>query len=714
MATRSDGRRVPGTGGMAIAIALAIVAATPALRAAQTTWADGLGLCNGETPCFLTIGEALANAGPGAATVFVFPGVYAESVDLATMGSAIGGGPAAIELISVDAAGVPTPGAAVNPAAPGGPGTGPAIGATSFPAAVRLEGFDVVSPDSDGIQLLFGSGPVVLHRITADGSSQGNGISVVNDSGDVAITASGAHLNGDSGIVLFTMDGTATAVAIVTERNEGGLIVGGRLTEIGGVHAEANGGTGVGVFALAGSSEVSVHDVESVANGNGIFVASITEGVWITSAELDDVRAEMNLEGGIAVVANRIAATDLHAAGNGMSGIILQSAGDPALPLQLEVDASDATDNAGFGFILSSASIEARELVASGNVDFGIWFAPIEVEATILAEQIAANGNGAGIVFDFGQLGGSIQAATLRDSEANGNLDDGILAGGERIVLERVTAEGNGDVGITAIALDVTLDRCRSLDNRTGYLASGNFLSIRGCSASGNAPAGGGDFDGFGFVLVNAGLTSIVDSLAFGNDLGWLLLDLDAAAARGSDAAAIASRLPAGVERFLERRTAPQGDAAAFPDFDFETSRTEESLGASMEIALGAQRDVRIRCSNFVGNGSAGLALFTDNEVEATVDFWGDASGPTHPANPGGSGDTIHDAASGFAGTVSFLPFLDVEATAADCPRVEPQEIPALGPSGLAALAVLFALLVLARLRRGRRALPAARGPAPE
>ena len=133
-----------------------------------------------------------------------------------------------------------------------------------------------------------------------------------------------------------------------------------------------------------------------------------------------------------------------------------------------------------------------------------------------------------------------------------------------------------------------------------------------------------------------------------------------------------------------------------------------------MQVALRPEAEVRISCSDFVGNGSAGLALFTDNEVEATSDFWGDPSGPTHPANPGGSGDAIHDAAAGFAGTVSFLPFLQVDATAADCPRVEPLEIPAAGPSGLAVLAVLLVLVVLARLRRMRRAFPTARGPAPE
>ena len=49
-------------------------------EAAPITWADPAGLCHGEAPCFTTLAAAVANAGPAPATVFVFPGTYAESV----------------------------------------------------------------------------------------------------------------------------------------------------------------------------------------------------------------------------------------------------------------------------------------------------------------------------------------------------------------------------------------------------------------------------------------------------------------------------------------------------------------------------------------------------------------------------------------------------------------------------------------------------------
>jgi hypothetical protein len=112
-----------------------------------------------------------------------------------------------------------------------------------------------------------------------------------------------------------------------------------------------------------------------------------------------------------------------------------------------------------------------------------------------------------------------------------------------------------------------------------------------------------------------------------------------------------------------------------------------------MQLALREQGTLSVRCSDFVANGSAGLALFTDNEVDARGSFWRDPSGPTHPANPAGAGDAIHDAASGFAGTVLFAPFLDAPAGPDDCLLPgEVLEIPTLGPAGMLLLVLALAL----------------------
>jgi hypothetical protein len=73
-----------------------------------------------------------------------------------------------------------------------------------------------------------------------------------------------------------------------------------------------------------------------------------------------------------------------------------------------------------------------------------------------------------------------------------------------------------------------------------------------------------------------------------------------------------------------------------------------------------------IFCDNVLG----GLQL-TGNvvTVDAPGNWWGNASGPNHPSNPGGIGDSVVDAANGGAGVVDFTPWIDtVTASPADNP----------------------------------------------
>ena len=79
----------------------------------RVVYADGSGNCNGDGPCYPTIQEAVNHAGPAPAIVYIYPGVYDEHVNLGLMGSAIGGERGAIDLITVDANGVPTSGTAI-------------------------------------------------------------------------------------------------------------------------------------------------------------------------------------------------------------------------------------------------------------------------------------------------------------------------------------------------------------------------------------------------------------------------------------------------------------------------------------------------------------------------------------------------------------------------------------------------------------------------
>jgi hypothetical protein len=60
---------------------------------------------------------------------------------------------------------------------------------------------------------------------------------------------------------------------------------------------------------------------------------------------------------------------------------------------------------------------------------------------------------------------------------------------------------------------------------------------------------------------------------------------------------------------------------------------------------------VSINCSNIYGNSEYGVNNTVVATVDATNNWWGDASGPTHASNPAGSGDVVSD-------KVDFNPWL--------------------------------------------------------
>ena len=65
--------------------------------------------------------------------------------------------------------------------------------------------------------------------------------------------------------------------------------------------------------------------------------------------------------------------------------------------------------------------------------------------------------------------------------------------------------------------------------------------------------------------------------------------------------------------------------------------------------------------NNITGNPNFGIQsfdsiLFFYPQVDAKANWWGDASGPSHPSNPGGTGDKVSD-------NVDFMPFLFPDVT---------------------------------------------------
>lgn len=110
-----------------------------------------------------------------------------------------------------------------------------------------------------------------------------------------------------------------------------------------------------------------------------------------------------------------------------------------------------------------------------------------------------------------------------------------------------------------------------------------------------------------------------------------------------------------------------------------------------------ANTGIEAHYNNITGYASAGLINQDTTRVNATCNWWGSATGPTTPANPGGTGDFL-------VGEASFNPWLIAPAPGGACVRDAPKPVPTQSPFALLLTALSLAALAgfaLARARRG-------------
>ena len=91
---------------------------------------------------------------------------------------------------------------------------------------------------------------------------------------------------------------------------------------------------------------------------------------------------------------------------------------------------------------------------------------------------------------------------------------------------------------------------------------------------------------------------------------------------------------------------------------------TSPGAGGSQLSAGRANLDGGENPNSIAGNGAGVTVLNGSVTVDATDNWWGSSSGPTHPANPGGSGDSA-------TANASVLPFLASEPPADSPPQVK-------------------------------------------
>jgi hypothetical protein len=473
-----------------LAIVLVVRVAPSAHAGASTVYADGDGnrACASLTPCYLTIQTAVNNAGgPEDAEVRVFPGTYAESVNLSTLSSAGNHTLANLALKTVDATGNPAAGTATIH------GNAPiSTGGQNFPKDVTLDGFVIEATKADGVYI-HTLGSITIHHTS------------VNNPGD------GNADDGDDGFDLATEGGGSVTIDDSSAQHaHGNLGDGFQIVTSGGatlhnVQANDNVGTqdNVGINMPDSQGDITLDGV--TANGNseeGIYV--YTTGTIFLSGEASDNSgfhgADLFTELGYGPVAQSstqqvnpaITVKGLTASGNADDGLIAQAGGD------ILVRETQANENDTRGMsLLSAGSVDLIDSHVENNVEQGVY---IEAEEHVTITKASAIDNGdsgdgeAGI--QIVGFGGDLNSVMINDSFVQDNF-------GQGIDLSNLAADGVHNISSNVICGN-SKGGLRNKGTSLTIPAEGNWWGNGNGPTSPQNPGGQGD-------KINAGGDGTID-----------------------------------------------------------------------------------------------------------------------------------------------------------------------------------------------------------
>ena len=629
------------------------------IGAASATFADPAGLCAGSSPCFLTLQEAVDNAGPAPATIDVFPGIFAESVDLTGMGSAIGQGVGDLTIQGVDATGAPATGlATVDPAGPGGPGSGPGLSAIDpnnlgiVIMSLTVRGLKATSPDLQGL-IAFVSGDVEVSDLAANGCGDSGIVAVA--SGSVTARNLSAVLNVGFGIQL----GTATSLdvaAVTAEHNDAGIVlISQGSLDATDLRATANNG-GIGLYMCNGAQLENLQALSNV--GTGIQIQQAPPGTSPCDGALQNLvsPAGMALRPGH----SRLDAL-IQLIGAGRKQTKARSSADSQSAAQpVRLINSQALNNGEEGLLaFVDGPMIVSDFRAEGNGFIGMG--AVTSSAEVASSVFDHNGGGAAIAG---------QEVTVASCRANDNIGSG---GG-------FPGDGYGfAVGAETAALS-GLEGSRNIE---AGLALGTFMTQPGTY---EVDVGTFEDNRAGVeMLAGPSLPAVTlrQVVVRGNQMGVLLPAV-------TRAELVACQVEANA---IGLRASPTQSLAVT-----QTYFAGNQVSAGVDLAPGAVGF--IHCSSFTTSASGvGLELLSASVLDATANFWGSPLGPTHPANPGAAGEAILDSSNGGFGSVSFKPFLEAPATAGDCTLgADPVGVP-MSLSAWLLLGLLLAAAGVARLR---------------
>jgi len=329
------------------------------VAAATPVYADGAGTCAGLLPCYTTIQEAVDNVDAGG-TVNVFPGTYAENVDL---GGAAGG----LSLVAVDAAGAPAPGTVTI-----APASGRAIDTTVANSGdVTLNGLVLESPDDDGLHL---------------------------ESVNATLTNVTASNNGDNGIFVDASAGITVTDSTANDNSGGAdpgfeLLAGGDVTVSG---STANGNSEG--FLIEGDGVVTITDSTADDNGSAFDVTGI-DGVTMTG-----LSASNNIDEGIQPKSDgTVTVADSFATGTGDDGIDIETEGSTTITNSTSTLSGDngVEIDAGGDVVIDGLSSTNNGAAESGD-GINVNSSPFEdsVDGFAITNSLVAGNDDEAIDFD--------------------------------------------------------------------------------------------------------------------------------------------------------------------------------------------------------------------------------------------------------------------------------------------------------------------------
>lgn len=164
-----------------------------------------------------------------------------------------------------------------------------------------------------------------------------------------------------------------------------------------------------------------------------------------------------------------------------------------------------------YGVAASGDGVTVSRLVASGNVNAGIWIDG----SSASVKSSSALGNGASGIIVQGGNGANIQSST-----ASGNALDGIFTNNGSVSVTKSIAFGNGSAGIEvrSDAAKITSSTA-SANQGEGIHVEGDAPQIKGNRAEGNSfPGGASNGSGLGISAVSFTTPPAGTNIVRGND----------------------------------------------------------------------------------------------------------------------------------------------------------------------------------------------------